>query len=159
MLFPRHIGNSLNVYLFLELDPQLGKSEEFSNQVMKKKQSIYNSFYYQNKQKKKQSGFAWNFLETSMQSAQRCCNPLFQCIHFLMFSLFQKYFNSQVRTSIVYYPCSSRLVSKIHPFIFHINSLGLYLSPEWLLIFCSLYILPCMEKILNLWCSHSQKMH
>ena len=81
-----------------------------------------------------------------MQSAQRCCNPLFQCIHFLMFPLFQKYLNSQVRTSIAYHPCSSRLVSKIHPFIFHINSLGLYLSPEWLLIFCSLYILPCIEK-------------
>ena len=73
-----------------------------------------------------------------MQSVQRCCNPLFQCIHFLMFPLFQKYLNSQVRTSIVYHLCSSRLVSKIHPFIFHINSLGLYLSPEWLLNFLQL---------------------
>ena len=42
---------------------------------------------------------------------------------FLMFSLFQKYLNPQVRTnkignSIVYNPCPSRLALRIHYFIF-----------------------------------------
>ena len=35
MLLPRHIGNSVSVYLFLESEPLLGKSEEFNNQGMK----------------------------------------------------------------------------------------------------------------------------
>ena len=34
VLLPIHIENSLSVYLFFEFQPQLGKTEEFSNQVV-----------------------------------------------------------------------------------------------------------------------------
>ena len=40
MLLTRHFDNSLSVYLFLELQPQLGKSEEFSNQGMKENKAF-----------------------------------------------------------------------------------------------------------------------
>ena len=62
------------------------------------KQSFQNSFCYQ-KTVKKKTGFLWNFLETPIQSVQRCLNPLFQRTLFLMFLLFQKYLNPQVRTN------------------------------------------------------------
>ena len=48
---------------------------------------------------KKQTGFAHNFLETPIQSIERYLNPLFQGIVFLLFPLFQKYLNHQVRTN------------------------------------------------------------
>ena len=54
---------------------------------------------------------------------QRSLGLLFQCILFLMFPLFQKYLNLQVRTrklgnSVVYHPCPSRLASNVHLFIY-----------------------------------------
>ena len=59
---------------------------------------------------KKETGFAWNFLETPMQNVQRFPSPLFQYTLFLMFPLFQKYLKPQVRTnkivnSVVYHAC------------------------------------------------------
>ena len=56
-----------------------------------------NFFYYQ--KKKKQTGFPLNFLETPILSVHRCLIRLFQRTLFLMFPLFQKYINSQVRTN------------------------------------------------------------
>ena len=58
-----------------------------------------------------------------MQSVKRSLNLLFQHTLFLMFSLFQKYFNPQVRTnklvnSVVYHLCLSILASGIHPYFF-----------------------------------------
>ena len=55
----------------------------------------------------------------------------------LMSPVFQKYLNPHVRinnlvNSVVYHPCPSRLAS--------LNSLGFYLSPEFL------YIQPCVRK-------------
>ena len=35
VLLPRHFDNSPSVYLFLEFEPQLDKSEKFNNQGMK----------------------------------------------------------------------------------------------------------------------------
>ena len=35
MLLTRHFDNSLSVYLFLQFEPKLGKSEKFNNQGMK----------------------------------------------------------------------------------------------------------------------------
>ena len=40
MLFPRHFDNGLNVYLFLEFEPQLGKSEKLNNQGMKENKAF-----------------------------------------------------------------------------------------------------------------------
>ena len=58
-----------------------------------------------------------------MQSVKRSLNLLFQHTLFLMFSLFQKYFNPQVRTnklvnSVVYHLCLPILASGIHPYFF-----------------------------------------
>ena len=120
--------------------------------------------------------FSWNpnrkWTETSL-------NLLFQRTLFLMFSIFQKYFNPQVRNnklvySVVYHPCPSRLASMITSFHISLNSLGFYLSPECLLNFLYLlyfafHIFQCMvlkflENSLNLCifthapCPHS-KIH
>ena len=40
MLFPRHFDNSLSAYLFLEFEPQLGKSEKFNNQGIKENKAF-----------------------------------------------------------------------------------------------------------------------
>ena len=88
--------------------------------------------------------------------------PQHKCAEVLQFSisthpfslspLFRGYLNPQVSiskmiSSVDYHPCPSRLASRIHPFIFYINSLWLYLSPEFLLNFLSnMYIPPCVGK-------------
>ena len=72
----------------------------------------------------------------------------------LMFPLFQKYLNSQVRTnklvnSIVYHPFPSRLASGIHPYF--LNLLGVLFLSRMLVEFSDLYIPSCVEKkIFNL---------
>ena len=40
MLLNKHFGNSLSVYLFLEFEPELGKSEKFNNQGMKENKAV-----------------------------------------------------------------------------------------------------------------------
>ena len=40
MLITRHFDSSLSVYLFLEFEPQLGKSEKFNNQGMKENKTF-----------------------------------------------------------------------------------------------------------------------
>ena len=40
MLITRHFDSSLSVYLFLEFEPQLGKSEKFNNQGMKENKAF-----------------------------------------------------------------------------------------------------------------------
>ena len=85
-----------------------------------------------------------------MQSVKRSLNLLFQHTHFLMFSLFQKYFNPQVRTnklvnSVVYHLCLSILASGIHPYFFKL--LRFYLCPECLFSFLWLkYSTMCGKK-------------
>ena len=97
-----------------------------------------------------------------MQSVKRSLNLLFQHTLFLMFPLFQKYLNTQVRTnklvnSVVYHLCSSTLASGIHPYFFklvRVLSLSRMLAQ---------FSLTCIfhrvwEKIFNLCCSY-QKMN
>ena len=45
VLLTRHFDNSLSVYLFLEFEPQLGKSEKVNNQGMKEKKAFRIPFY------------------------------------------------------------------------------------------------------------------
>ena len=40
VLLPGHFDNSLGVYLFLQFEPQLGKSEKFNNQRMKENKAF-----------------------------------------------------------------------------------------------------------------------
>ena len=79
-----------------------------------------------------------------MQSVQRSLSLLFQLTFFLMFPLFRKYVNRQVRTnkmtnSVAYYPCPSRLASRIHPFISLQNACWIFTN------FC---VPPCVGKTL-----------
>ena len=97
-----------------------------------------------------------------MQSVKRSLNLLFQHTLFLMFPLFQKYLNTQVRTkklvnSVVYHLCPSILASGIHPYFFKLLRV---LSLSRMLVQFSLTCIfhHVWEKIFNLWCSH-QKMN
>ena len=95
--------------------------------------------------------FSWN---SHIESVQRSLNLLFQCTLFLMFPLFQNYLNPQVRTkilvnSVAYYPCPSRLASRVASRAqdISLNSLGFYLSPECLFYFLWLaYSTMCRKK-------------
>ena len=97
-----------------------------------------------------------------MQSVKRSLNLLFQHTLFLMFHLFQKYLNTQVRTrklvnSVVYHLCPSVLASGIHPYFFKLLRV---LSLSRMVV---QYSLTCIfhhvwKKIFNLWCS-LQKMN
>ena len=84
-----------------------------------------------------------------MQSVQRSLNLLFQHTLFLMFSLFEKYRNPQVRTkklanSVFYHPCPSRLASGICPYFFKL--LRVLPLSRMLVEFSDLYIPPCVGK-------------
>ena len=72
---------------------------------------------------KNRQAFHELFWKTSIQNLKTCLTPPFQRTLYLMFHLFQKYLNPEVRTkkivsSVVYHPCPSRLASRIHPFLF-----------------------------------------
>ena len=81
---------------------------------------------------------------------QRKLNLLFQRTLFLMFLLFQKYLNPQVRNnelvnSVVYYSCPSRLASGKHPYFFKLIRV---LSLSRMLVELSdLYITACVVKL------------
>ena len=55
MLFPGHFDNGLSVYLFLEFEPQLGKSEKFNNQGMKENKAFGIAFITKNQLKSRQA--------------------------------------------------------------------------------------------------------
>ena len=86
------------------------------------------------------------FLETIIQTVQRSLNLLFQSTLYLMFPLFQKHLNTQVRAnklvnSVVYHPCPSILASRIHPYPYFFKLLKGFISLQharW--IFSDLYI-------------------
>ena len=69
------------------------------NRAFTKENRAFRIFFITKKKKKKQTGFPLNFLETPILSVHRCLIRLFQRTLFLMFPLFQKYINSQVRTN------------------------------------------------------------
>ena len=83
------------------------------------------------------------------KSVQRKLNLLLQRTLFLMFPLFQKYLNSQVRNSkllnsVVYHSCPSRLASGKDPYFFKLLRV---LSLSRMFVECSdLYIPPCVAK-------------
>ena len=93
------------------------------------------------------------FLETLIQTVQRSLNLLFQSTLFLMFPLFQKYLNPQVRAnklvnSFVYHPCPSILASSIHPYPYVFKLLKGFISLQhacWIL--SDLYIPSRMGKL------------
>ena len=93
------------------------------------------------------------FLETIIQTVQRSLNLLFQSTLFLMFPLFQKHLNTQVRAnklvnSVVYHPCPSILASRIHPYPYFFKLLKGFISLQhacW--IFSDLYIPSRMRKL------------
>ena len=93
-------------------------------------------------------------MESSWNPNTKCTekSQSFDSTHpFLLFPLFQKYLNPQVRTSklvnsVVYHPCPSRLASGIHPFIFIWRPYGFTSFQNACWIFSDLYIPPCLGK-------------
>ena len=55
MLLTRHFGNSLSVNLFLEHEPQLGKSEKFNNQGTKENKTFRIPFITKKQLKSRQA--------------------------------------------------------------------------------------------------------
>ena len=62
----RHI--SLSVYLFLDSELQLGESKELNDEPCKyRSRDFLKAIFCQQKSIEKQTGFAWNFLQSPMQ--------------------------------------------------------------------------------------------
>ena len=97
---------------------------------------------------KKQTGFAWSFLETPMQNVQRCLSPLFQLPLFLMFPL-SKISNPEVN-NVVYHSCPSRWALRMHPFLLFKTPWGFISLQNACWIFCYLYIPPCVGQMFKL---------
>ena len=79
----RHINNSLNVYLFLDSELQLGKSKEFNNECMKVQvKRAFKSYFLSPKSNNKNITKAGRpcikFSLTSNKNLQWCFYPLFQ---------------------------------------------------------------------------------
>ena len=55
VLLTRHFDDSLSVYLFLEFEPQLGKSEKFNNQGMKENKAFRVPFITKKQLKSRQA--------------------------------------------------------------------------------------------------------
>ena len=55
MLFTRHFDKSVSVYLFLEFEPELGKSEKFTNQGKKENKAFRIPFITKKQQKSRQA--------------------------------------------------------------------------------------------------------
>ena len=93
VLLTRHFDNSLSVYLFLEFEPKLGKSEKFNNQGTKGNKAFRIPFITKQQLKIRQPLHKiflkpWYKLYKGPQSSI-LTHP------FLMFPLFQKYLNPQ----------------------------------------------------------------
>ena len=109
------------------------------------------------KNNKKPDRLCMKFSSNPNASVQRCLNPLFQrtlfrCPSFPRLSQ-PKFRINKIVHSVDSHPRPLRLVSRTHSFIFHfsIPSLGVYLSPWYLLIFFFKLVYSTMcEKSWNL---------
>ena len=144
-LLPRH--NTLTIVLMGTFSSSLSHSSSNQrNSLIKewKKIELLELFLLL-KTVKKQRDFAGNFLETSIQSIQRCLNPLFQYTHFLMFPLFQRYLNPNVRTKqCCLPPLFFKIFLKDTSFYISLRVLSLQ-NGCW--IFSSLFIPSCVGNI------------
>ena len=113
---PRHIKNSLSVYLFLDSEPQLGKSKESNNQGMKLQvKRAFKSYSFL--LIKIQTDSAWNWPQLQILVCSNCLNPLLQnqCPLILLPPF------SNPRTNIFSFnthPSPWGLTSRKHPLIF-----------------------------------------
>ena len=107
---------------------------------------------------KKQTGFAWNFLETPIQNVQRCFRPLFQHTLFLVFPIFQKYLNPQVRNNKMAFPILALQNQPQRYILSYFFKLLRALSFYRILVEFSLTCIfhHVWEKVFDLWCSQSQ---
>ena len=71
----RHINNRLSVYVFLDSEPQLGKSKQIITKWKHESREFLIAVLFGHQKKK---GSAWNFLQPPIQVCSRCFNPLFQ---------------------------------------------------------------------------------
>ena len=88
----RHFDNSLSVYLFLEFEPKLSKSEKFNNQGMKENKTFRIPFITKKWLKTRlYIEFSWNLNAKYTEVSSIVTHP------FLMFHLFQKCLKPQFR--------------------------------------------------------------
>ena len=150
----RHVKNCLKVYFFLDYELSNGSNGRMKVQV---KTAFKGYLFCHQKTKRKQIGSAWNLLQPSNTSVQRCLYPLFQnrSSYFCCFIFFEECLNLQVRINktlnehtVDYHPSPSELTLGIHPVIF-LWTPKRFISPEYFLIFVwNLYILPWLKKML-----------
>ena len=123
VLFPRHFDNSLSVYLFLEFQPQLGKSEKFNNQGMKENKTFRIPFIT-----KKQ-------LKSTQVLHRIFLKPQYKVYRGALILYFNASFsdvpssskisqppgqNQKMVNSFVFHPCPSKLASRL-TFIRHLT--------------------------------------
>ena len=92
----RHFHHSVSLYLFFDFEPLLGKSEKFNNQGIKENKTFRIPFITKKQLKSRQTlhRVSWNLNTKYAEVPQSSIltHP------FLLFFLFQKYLNFQVRT-------------------------------------------------------------
>ena len=97
----RHISKSLNIYLFLDFELELGKSKELNNKRMRVRvKRAFKSYFLSPKNVlKSQTGSGWNYLQSPIQVCRDAYipyfiikAPVFCCPLFL-----KEYLNPQVR--------------------------------------------------------------
>ena len=116
VLLPRHFDNSLSVYLFLEFEPQLGKSEKFNNQGMKENKAFRIPFIVK-KQLKCRQALHRIFLKPQYK-IQKGNSILYFNTSFSYVPSFSKISqhpgqNHQIVNGVFYHPCPSILASRL----------------------------------------------
>ena len=116
VLLPRQFDNSLSVYLFLNFQSQLGKSEKFNNQGMKENRG-FRILFITKIQLKSRQAFNGIFLKPEFK-VYRVSSILYFNASFSDVPSFSKISQppgqiQQMVNSVVCRPCPSRLASRI----------------------------------------------
>ena len=140
VLLTRHFHNSLSVYLSVEFESQLGKSEKFNNQGIKENKAFRIPFITK-KQLKSRQALHRIFLKPQYK-VYRGASILYFNASFSDVPSFSKMSqppgqNQQMAlNSTVYHPCSSRLASRLTlTFIRHLTLIKSNLSKQKKLVF------------------------
>ena len=117
VLLTRHFDNSPSVYLFLEFEPQLGKSKKFSNQGMKESKAFRIPFITK-KQLKSRQALHRIFFKTQYK-VYRVASILYFNASFSDVTSFSKmsqppgYNQQMVLNRVVYHSCPSIIASRL----------------------------------------------
>ena len=132
VLLTRQFDNSLSVYLFLEFEPQLGKSEKFNNQGTKENKAFRIPFI--TKKQKADRLYIYRIFLKSQYKAYRgasilyCNTSISDVLSFSKMSQPPGQCQQIALNSVVYHhPCPSRIASRLTlTFIRHLSDLNKY---------------------------------